>query len=154
VPESTPHTKGSSDSGAFHRPMDLPEELAALQRFHGHLGVYVTLGLRMGAIGKRRFGLYKGLTATVRSQAEPPMRCVLDGIQFSSGCTMGKGNIVLEAGSEPEVDFEKENLRLRIVLRPGWRERIDREMSKDKELEQSLFYYEIPEHEVFEIREG
>lgn len=134
--------------------MDLPEELVALQRFHGHLGVYVTLGLRMGAIGKRRFGHYKGLTATVRSRPEPPMRCVLDGIQFSSGCTMGKGNIVLEAASEPEVDFEKENRRLRIVLRPGWRERIDREMSKDKELEQSLFYYEIAEHEVFEIREG
>jgi len=134
--------------------MDLPEELAALQDFHGHLGVYVTLGLRMGAIGKRRFGHYKGLTATVRSRPDPPMRCVLDGIQFSSGCTMGKGNIVLEPGAEPEVDFEKEKRRLRIVLRPGWRERIDQEMSKDKELEQSLFYYEIPEHEVFEIREG
>lgn len=154
MPESTPHAKGSSDSSAFHRPMDLPEELAALQRFHGHLGVYVTLGLRMGAIGKRRFGHYKGLTATVRSRPEPPMRCVLDGIQFSSGCTMGKGNIVLEPGTDPEVDFEKDNVRLRIVLRPGWRERIDREMSKDRELEQSLFYYEIPEHEVFEIRES
>lgn len=134
--------------------MDLPEELVALQRFHGHLGVYVTLGLRMGAIGKRRFGQYKGLTATVRSQPEPPMRCVLDGIQFSSGCTMGKGNIVLEPGTDPEVEFEKGNVRLRIVLRPGWRERIDREMSKDRELEQSLFYYEIPERDVFEIREG
>ncbi|MGI0148915.1 MAG: FmdE family protein [Thermoplasmata archaeon] len=134
--------------------MDLPEELAALQRFHGHLGVYVTLGLRMGAIGKRRFGLYKGLKATVRSQPEPPMRCLLDGIQFSSGCTMGKGNILLESGSEPEVAFEKEDRRLRIALRPGWRQRIDREMSKDKEIEQSLYYYEIPEHEVFEIQEG
>ena len=152
--ESTPRAKGSAGAGVFHQSMDLPEELAALQRFHGHLGVYVTLGLRMGSIGKRRFGHYKGLTATVRSQPEPPMRCVLDGIQFSSGCTVGKGNIILEPGPEPEVDFEKEKRRLRVVLRPGWRERIDREMSKDKELEQSLFYYEIPEDEVFEIREG
>jgi formylmethanofuran dehydrogenase subunit E len=134
--------------------MEVPEELAVLQRFHGHLGVYVTLGLRMGAIGKRRFGHYKGLKASVRSQPDPPMRCVLDGVQFSSGCTMGKGNIALEAGSEPEVTFEKEGRRLRIALRPGWRERIDREMSKEKEIEQSLFYYEIPEDEVFDIREG
>jgi len=134
--------------------MELPEELVALQRFHGHLGVYVTLGLRMGAIGKRRFGHYKGLRATVRSQPEPPMRCVLDGVQFSSGCTMGKGNIALESGPEPEVAFEKEGRRLLVGLRPGWRERIDREMSKDKEIEQSLFYYEISEPEVFEIREG
>lgn len=134
--------------------MQLPEELAALQRFHGHLGVYVTLGLRMGAIGKRRFGHYKGLTATVRSEPDPPMRCVLDGVQFSSGCTMGKGNIALETASEPEVTFEKAGERLRIALKPGWRERIDREMSKEKEIEQSLFYYGIPEADVFDIREG
>lgn len=134
--------------------MDLPEELEALQRFHGHLGVYVTLGLRMGAIGKRRFGHYKGLTAKVRSDPEPPMRCVLDGIQFSSGCTMGKGNIALEQGSAPEVTFEKEGRRLRIALRSGWRERIDREMSKEREIEQSLFYYKVPEDEVFDVRDG
>lgn len=134
--------------------MELPEELIALQRFHGHLGVYVTLGLRMGAIGKRRFGHYKGLKATVRSVPEPPMRCVLDGVQFSSGCTMGKGNIALEPGSEPEVAFEKDGRRIRIGLRPGWRERIDQEMSKDKEIEQSIFYFEIPESEVFEVRES
>ncbi len=133
--------------------MELPEELEALARFHGHLGVYVTLGLRMGAIGKRRFGHYKGLSATVRSRPEPPMRCVLDGIQFSSGCTMGKGNVALETGLEPEVTFEKAGQRLHIVLKPGWRERIDREMSKDKEVEQSVFYYEIPEADVFELRE-
>lgn len=134
--------------------MDLPSELAALQRFHGHLGVYVTLGLRMGAIGQRRFGHYKGLQAFVESQPEPPMRCVLDGVQFSSGCTMGKGNIALGSAAEPAVTFEKEGRRLKIALKAGWRQKIDREMSKEKEIEQSLFYYEIPEEEVFEIREG
>jgi len=134
--------------------MELPDELQSLQRFHGHLGVYVTLGLRMGAIGKRRFGHYKGLRAVVASHPEPPMRCVLDGIQFSSGCTMGKGNISLEAASEPAVLFEKEGRGLRISLKSGWRQKIDREMSKERELEQSLFYYEIPEDEVFDIREG
>ena len=108
----------------------------------------------MGAIGKQRFGHYKGLRAVVASQPEPPMRCVLDGIQFSSGCTMGKGNISLEAASEPAVLFEKEGRRLRISLRSGWREKIDREMSKEREIEQSLFYYEIPEDEVFDLREG
>src|SRR5207247_8854637 len=111
--------------------MDLPEQLAALHRFHGRLGVYVTVGLRMGAIGKRRFGHYKGLRAIVRSQSEPPMRCVLDGVQFSSGCTMGKGNIALESASEPAVLFEKEGRGLRISLKSGWRQKIDREMSKE-----------------------
>lgn len=134
--------------------MDLPEELQALQRFHGHLGVYVTLGLRMGAIGKRTFGHYKGLTAVVTSVPKPPMLCVVDGVQFSSACTMGKGNISVVPGPEPEVTFEKEGRRLHISLKQGWQEKIDREMSKEKELEQSLFYFRIPEDEVFEVREG
>lgn len=134
--------------------MDLPEELEALRRFHGHLGVYVTLGLRMGAIGKRTFGHYKGLTAVVRTVPEPPMRCVVDGVQFSSGCTMGKGNIAIEAGSEPDATFEKDGRRVRIGLKPGWREKIDREMSKDKELEQSLFYFELREADLFDVAEG
>jgi formylmethanofuran dehydrogenase subunit E len=158
VPED-PATRGGSGpekffrTGVFDQPMELPDDLADLQRFHGHLGVYVTVGLRMGAIGKRRFGHYKGLRAIVQSAPEPPMRCVLDGVQFSSGCTMGKGNIVLEPASEPAVSFEKDGRRLSIALRRGWRERIDREMSKEKEIEQSIFYFEIPEAELFELRE-
>jgi len=135
------------------RRMNVPDELEALQRFHGHLGVYVTLGLRMGAIGKRRFGHYKGLTATVWCSAEPPMRCVLDGIQFSSGCTMGKGNITQKRAEEPAVTFEKEGHRLRVGLKPGWQKKIDREMSKEKEVEQSVYYYTISEDTVFDIRE-
>src|SRR2546428_14191275 len=107
----------------------------------------------MGEIGKRRFGHYKGLRALVESRLEPPMRCVLDGIQFSSGCTMGKGNIGLESATDPAVTFEKEGRRLRVALKPGWRERIDREMSKEKEIEQSLFYHAIPESDVFGIDE-
>ncbi len=139
---------------SFPWTMDLPEELRALERFHGHLGVYVTIGLRMGAIGRRAFGHYKGLSAVVRSAPEPPMLCVVDGVQFSSGCTMGKGNLSVEPAQDPEVTFTKEGRSLRVALRPGWRERIEREMSKEKELEQSLFYFRLPEEELFEVTEG
>ena len=133
--------------------MDLPPDLEALKSFHGHLGVYVTLGMRMGQIGKRRFGHYKGLFARVRSRPEPPMLCVVDGVQFSSGCTMGKGNIRAEPGEDPEVLFTKDGRSLRVALRAGWRERIDREMSKEAELEQSLFYFRAPESELFDVIE-
>ena len=134
--------------------MELPPALEALRSFHGHLGVYVIIGLRMGVIGKRHLGTYKGLTASVRSRPEPPMLCVVDGVQFSSGCTMGKGNIRVEAGEEPEVVFTKDGRVVRVGLRPGWRERIDREMSKEREVEQSLFYFSAPEAELFDVGES
>ncbi len=134
--------------------MDLPEELQALQRFHGHLGIYVTLGLRMGAIGKRTFGHWKGLQATVRTVPKPPMMCVVDGVQVGSACTMGKGNIAVESADEPGVTFEKDGRRLTISLKPGLRATVESEMSHERELERSLFYYTIPEDQVFDIREG
>ena len=134
--------------------MGVPPELEALRSFHGHLGVYVTLGLRMGEIGRRAFGHHKGLSAVVTSRPEPPMLCVVDGVQFSSGCTMGKGNIRSEVGDNPEVLFTKAGRTLRVALRPGWRERIDREMSKESEVEQSLFFFRAPESELFDIAEG
>src|SRR2546425_7091028 len=105
-------------------------------------------------MGRRGWGHKKALGPRGEAPPNPPMRCVLDGIQFSSGCTMGKGNIALEPASEPAVTFEKEGRRLRIALKPGWREKIDEEMAKEKEIEQSVFYYEIPESDVFEVHDG
>ena len=134
--------------------MDLPDELAALQRFHGHLGIYVTLGLRMGAIGKRALGGYKGLKAIVRTVPKPPMMCVVDGVQFASACTMGKGNIAIEPAAEPGVTFEKEGRRLTISLRPGLVRTIEGEMSHERELERSVHYFQVPEDEIFDVAEG
>lgn len=134
--------------------MDLPEELRALQRFHGHLGIYVTLGLRMGTIGQRMFGHWKGLRATVRTVPEPPMMCLADGVQVGSACTMGKGNISLEPATEPSVTFEKDGRRLTISLRPGFREKVDSEMSHETELERSRFYFTVPEEEIFDLSEA
>jgi len=139
---------------SFVAPMELPDELQALQRFHGHLGIYVTLGLRMGAIGKRTLGAYKGLRATVRTVPRPPMMCVVDGVQFASACTMGKGNIAIEAATEPAVTFEKEGRRVTITLKAGVRETIEGEMSHERELERSIHYYRIPEDEIFDVRSG
>ncbi len=140
--------------GPFVVPMDLPEELAALQRFHGHLGIYVTLGLRMGAIGKRTLGGYKGLKATVRTEAKPPMMCVVDGVQFASACTMGKGNIAVEPADEPGVTFEKEGRRLAISLKAGLNRTVQGEMSHEREVERSIHYFRAPEDELFDIVEG
>src|SRR2546428_7883259 len=99
----------------------------------------------MGEIGKRRFAHYKGLRALVESRLEPPMRCGLDGIQFSSGCTMGKGNIGLESATDPAVTFGKEGRRLRGALKPAWRERIHRETSQEEETEQPVLHHASPE---------
>jgi len=71
---------------------------ARLKAFHGHLGPYVVLGWRMGRIALRSLDSegHFGLRAEVHTVLEPPASCLIDGVQLSSGCTLGKRNIEVE----------------------------------------------------------
>jgi formylmethanofuran dehydrogenase subunit E len=72
-----------------------PTHLAALKAFHGHLGPYVLAGMRVGRYALRRLGAeaHFGIEADVECAGQPPVSCFLDGVQFSTGCTLGKMNI-------------------------------------------------------------
>jgi len=83
--------------------------------FHGHLGPYLVLGLRMGMVAVEMLkpkGLHE-LSATVWTETSPPQSCILDGIQVSSSCTLGKGNIRVKESRRTKARFRKGN---RIVV--------------------------------------
>ncbi|MGQ9677899.1 MAG: formylmethanofuran dehydrogenase subunit E family protein [bacterium] len=68
--------------------------LKQAERFHGHLGPWLILGLRAGRNARRRLRASPfELVALVESPAKPPVSCFIDGVQLGAGCTMGKGNI-------------------------------------------------------------
>ena len=75
-------------------------------RFHGHLGPFLILGLRAGLLGVDYLGKnYFELSAEVETTLRPPRSCFIDGIQFASGCTTGKGNLQVKAGDGVSVVF-------------------------------------------------
>jgi formylmethanofuran dehydrogenase subunit E len=66
--------------------------------FHGHPGVFLAIGIRMGLLALKYLNS-KGhfeLEAFIQTRERPPYRCLLDGIQFSTGCTIGKGNLSIK----------------------------------------------------------
>jgi len=70
--------------------------------FHGHLGPYLVLGMRMGLLA-RSFLKPKNqddLKAVIEVKLTPPMSCVIDGVQVASGCTLGKATIQLSDVSD------------------------------------------------------
>jgi formylmethanofuran dehydrogenase subunit E len=77
--------------------------------FHGHLGPYLVLGLRMGrhAVRKLRPKQLHEMSATVWAKSFPPQSCVVDGIQVSSGCTFGKRNISVKVANRSRAEFRK-----------------------------------------------
>lgn len=92
--------------------------LRSAVRFHGHLGPFLVLGLRIGLLATRRLqprGIH-GMSATIWVKQTPPRSCLLDGIQVSSGCTLGKGNIEVRNASIIQARFRKGDRS--IVIRP------------------------------------
>ncbi|MGD1061234.1 MAG: formylmethanofuran dehydrogenase subunit E family protein [Methanomassiliicoccales archaeon] len=129
----------------------LPEELIQLKRFHGHLGPYVVVGYRMGQIARQR--LEGKLTAVSLTGTKTPLSCVVDGIQFSSTCTMGKGNITIHEDGEARAHFISDRFLIDIKLDDEVKASIDGTMSKETEEATAMAVYNAPEEELFVIRE-
>jgi formylmethanofuran dehydrogenase subunit E len=95
--------------------------LAAAAEFHGHVGPWLALGLRAGLLARRRLldDPFR-LRAVVRCPARRPFTCFIDGVQFGSGCTMGKGNIRHIASRRVGVTFSAPGRgRLTLSVRPA-----------------------------------
>lgn len=94
--------------------------------FHGHGGPFMVVGLRMGFAALERLDAHGwfDLRCIVRLRWAPPDSCVIDGIQTSSGCTMGKNNIEVEELDGIAAVFTKGEEKLEIELRPEVLDRI------------------------------
>ena len=94
--------------------------------FHGHGGPFMVVGLRMGIVALERLDAHGwfDLKCVVRLRWEPPDSCVIDGIQTSSGCTMGKHNIEVEEQDGIAAKFTKGEEGLEVHLRSEVLDRI------------------------------
>ena len=98
-----------------------PRVLKQAAAFHGHLGPWLVLGLKAGTHARRELAASPfELNARVFCPAGTPYTCFVDGIQFSSGCTMGKGNISHNRALGCRVEFTRKDRRgrMRLVVRP------------------------------------
>lgn len=92
-------------------------DLKALKEFHGHLGPYLVAGARMGLIANEELSHDKLEKYCIVRCSIPPMSCLIDGIQFISGCTYGTRRIAATSENIPEAIFTHEEKELRIKLR-------------------------------------
>lgn len=80
-------------------------------RFHGHLGPYLLLGYLAGklAVEKLKPDNELELHANVKFSTKTPYSCVVDGVQCSTWCTLGKGNISMENSTDRLIKFSKKD---------------------------------------------
>jgi len=138
---------------------------------HQHLDIYSVIGAKMGLRAREYFGA--GLDELqVRSHAGmiPPVSCLNDGLQVSTGATLGHGTISVANGGAtlPEAQFVHRGRTILVRLRPEVLSRIREDIAAairqhggltpayfDSVRQLSIRYWlELNRKTIFEIRES
>lgn len=133
----------------------VPDELVkGAVEFHGHIGPFLILGLKAGLLANSLLGkdCFK-IQAAITTNPSPPNSCFVDGVQFVTGCTMGKGNIELRKGKGVSVRFSKEGKMLTLKLRKEMLESIRNIPSEEASKQMSLNLLNKSAYELFEIEQ-
>ncbi|MFP3904980.1 MAG: formylmethanofuran dehydrogenase subunit E family protein [Armatimonadota bacterium] len=100
-------------------PEVLADDINLLRAFHGHIGPWAFAGMRMGRYALKQIDAkpHFGVEADVWCPGDTPKSCMIDGIQFSTGCTLGKQNIRHHVSEEVKACFTNTETGDKITLR-------------------------------------
>jgi formylmethanofuran dehydrogenase subunit E len=127
--------------------------------FHGHLGPFLVIGIRMGNMARRTLKPNvkenKRLQVTVKIPLLTPFSCILDGIQTTTQCTVGNQKLKTE-NSQKEItaqfELQNSNKAMKVLVNPKIIEELKKEMSEgitNEELARKIAH--IPENQLFKI---
>jgi pyrimidine-specific ribonucleoside hydrolase len=94
---------------------------------HRHLGIYSLIGAKMGIAAREILhATLDELNVESRAGLRPPFSCLNDGLQVSTGASLGRGTITVPENDRPAVEalFIKGGRVLRLRLKENIRERI------------------------------
>ncbi len=135
---------------------------------HRHLGVYAIIGVKMGIRAREYFctGVDE-MTVTTHAGSMPPLSCMNDGIQVSTGATPGHGLLTVstEKPSFAAADFTYKGKTIRITLKKELEEKVSSELKEinfiyglDSDIYWELvrqnsikYWLQFDRHEIFEI---
>ena len=101
--------------------------------FHGHLGVFSIVGAKMGIKARELFGVGPDMLDVITyAGIKPPYSCLNDGIQVSTGATLGMGTIHLATDSivQPKAVFKYKGRSIQISLKREYLEKVDADINE------------------------
>jgi pyrimidine-specific ribonucleoside hydrolase len=101
--------------------------------FHGHLGVFSIVGAKMGIKAREIFDVGADILEVISfAGIKPPYSCLNDGIQASTGATVGMGTIHLAADSiaSPAAIFTYKNRSVKISLKDDYLIKVDSDINE------------------------
>jgi formylmethanofuran dehydrogenase subunit E len=127
--------------------------------FHGHLGPFLVIGVKMGKTVKRILNPNTGdkseLEATAKIPLLTPISCIIDGIQAITHCTVGNQKLKIEnSQKEIAVDFKLQhsNRKLKVLVNPKIVEKLMNRISEAASNEELAWEIaRMPESQLFTI---
>jgi formylmethanofuran dehydrogenase subunit E len=135
---------------------------------HRHLGVFAIIGVKMGVRAREYFctGVDE-MSVTTHSGAIPPLSCMNDGIQVSTGATPGHGLLTVSTENPffGGADFTHKGKTVRISLKKELAEKVSSELKEinfiyglDSDIYWELvrqnsikYWLQFDRHEIFDI---
>jgi formylmethanofuran dehydrogenase subunit E len=109
------------------------EIVVLTHEFHRHLGVYSILGAKMGLYAREHFqvGLDELEILSFAGQ-HPPISCLSDGLQVSTGATLGHGTIRIAENTSalPKAQFKHGDQTITLTLKPVYWEQIKQDIQQ------------------------
>ena len=93
---------------------------------HRHLGIYSLVGAKMGVRAREILDApFDVLKVVSHAGNKPPLSCMNDGLQVSTGASLGRGTIRIDdENPRPAATFIYRNERLDLTLKKEWQEKI------------------------------
>jgi formylmethanofuran dehydrogenase subunit E len=143
------------------RKQELEDVIERAMEFHGHLGPFLVIGVRMALIGMRELKAKKAdpkLRVTVMVRPSVPFSCIIDGIQAATSCTIG--NRKLRLRNSPKKIAAKfqilEGDTVTITLNSAKQEELEKLLSKNvsvREMERiANNIASMSERELFKVK--
>ena len=135
---------------------------------HRHLGVFAIIGVKMGIRAREYFctGVDE-MSVTSHAGSVPPLSCMNDGVQVSTGATPGHGLLAVSTETPffPAADFTHKGKTIRITLKKELAEKISSELKEinfvnglDSDIYWELvrqnsikYWLQFDRHEIFDI---
>ena len=137
---------------------------------HRHLGVFAIIGVKMGIRAREYFNTgVDEFSAVSFAGSVPPISCMNDGIQVSTGATPGHGLLKVNTDTRaiPCVEFTYLNRKIRLTLKPELTEKLSAELKEinfvyglDSNIYWELvrknsikYWLDLDRHDIFTIEE-
>lgn len=141
-------------------PPKLTSALEKAAEFHGHLGPFLVIGVRMGLIGLERVGKIgrDSLAVTASVPLRVPFSCTIDGLQVSTSCTVGNQKLALRDSPAIQARFitDDNGPEIIVALSKAMLEKLRSQLLQkglsDDEIHRLAWKIaSIPEDELFKI---